>query len=95
MKHRSRRNVTIRPGAWGDLVAWLIWAAAMALFAFLVLVWWAPRADATRIVPGAALPDVCRNVKGTQTVLDITTAHRFRVVHVDERGNVCRKVRAR
>lgn len=74
------------------IICAVLLAMSAAVFAFVVLVWWAQPAHATRIVPGRAPVDVCANVRGTQTILDITTGHRFRVVAVTPRGNVCRPV---
>lgn len=69
----------------------LLLAMSAAVFLVVVLAWWTP-AHATRVVPGAQLRDVCANRAGTQTVLDVTTGHRFRVVAVTPRGNVCRPI---
>ena len=70
---------------------------AMSALVFLIalLAWWAPPAHATRVVPGSGWErvDYCDNRAGVQTVLDITTGHRFRVVHVTPDGRrICRKV---
>lgn len=77
-------------------VVGLLLVFSAAVFLFVLLVWAAsPRADATRVVPGVPLPDVCANVRGVQTILDTTTGHRYRVVAVTPRGNVCRPLRGR
>lgn len=65
------------------------------VFVLVLLAWWAPRADATRVVPGSGWQriDYCDNRAGVQTILDVTTGHRFRVTHVTPDGRrVCRKV---
>lgn len=80
------------------VVCGVLLAMSAVVFLFIVLVWWAPRADATRVVPGSGWEQVdkCDNKRGVQTVLDITTGHRFRVVHVTPDGrNICRKVARR
>lgn len=66
------------------------------VFVFVLLSWVAAgRADATRVIPGSGWQriDYCDNRAGVQTILDVTTGHRFRVVHVTPDGRrVCRKV---
>lgn len=86
-RHRGDQTIVERV-----IVAALLTGSAL-LWLLLVLAWWAPRADATRVVPGAQLRDVCANVAGTQTILDITTGHRYRVVAVTARGNMCAPLR--
>lgn len=83
-RHRGDQTMAER-----IIVGALLTGSAL-LFLLLLLAWWAPRAEATRVIPGHPLPDVCSNIRGTQTILDTTTGHRFRVVAVTPRGNVCR-----
>lgn len=89
--HRGDKSLTER------ITCTVLLAMSAAVFAFIVLVWWAPRADATRPLPGTGWQrvDYCVNRPGVQTVLDITTGHRFRVVATTPRGHVCRPVHRR
>lgn len=76
------------------VVVGVLLAMSAVVFAVVVLAWWAAPADATRVVPGVVeRVDYCQNRAGTQTILDVTTGHRFRVVHVTPDGRrVCRRI---
>lgn len=77
------------------VVVAVLLAMSALVFLLAVLAWWAPAAQATRVVPGSGWEQVdrCDNRRGVQTILDVTTGHRFRVVHVTADGRtICRKV---
>lgn len=89
-RHRDQQSILER------FIVAIMLAASAALFLFLVMAWWFDTAaHATRVVPGAQLADMCVNRAGTQTILDITTGHRYRVVAVTTQGNVCRPIHRR
>lgn len=90
---RPRKGEDGRASLSRELVPAACWAV---LFTLLLCIgaWSNPApASATRVIPGAVLPDVCHNIRGTQTILDTTTGHRYRVVKVTPSGNVCRRVK--
>lgn len=45
-------------------------------------------AHATRVIPGADQVDLCRNMKGMQTIHDVVR-HRVIIIHADK--DLCRK----
>lgn len=83
-----------RGSATEHVVVAVLLAMSALVFLLAVLAWWTPAAQATRVVPGSGWErvDYCDNRPGVQTILDVTTGHRFRVVHVTPDGRrICRK----
>lgn len=80
--------------ALGNVLAMATWVAAMLLVCWSLVGWFAPEpAAATRPIPGYVFPDQCANIRGTQTVWDLTTSRRYTVVHIRANGErVCRPI---